>query len=130
VTFTFPDWPLLGKLQLGGKAVLANEKFEGFEPGRPMLCAVIVADEALVLIIATLKTVDVVPRNVESAIGFGLKMIVPGLIVKLTGNAGEGPPPGSGFVIVPDTAIAVVRNDAGTATSKTVPPALAVPPVS
>lgn len=126
----FPDWPLDGKLQVVPKVGGANEKFEGFVPGTPMLCAVIVADEALVLIIATLKTVEVVPRNVESAIGVGLKMIVPGLMVKLNGNAGVGPPPGTGFVIVPDTDIAAVRNGAGTGTSKTVPPALAVPPVS
>ena len=90
-----------------------------------------VADEALVLMIATVVAgADVVPRNVDSVIGLGLKMIVPGLMVKLNENAGEGPPPGNGFVIVPDTGPAVVRNEAGTATSKTVPPALAVPPVS
>lgn len=91
----------------------------------------IVTDEALVLMIATLVTgQDVVPRKVDSAIGLGLKMIVPGLIVKLIANAGLGPPPGSGFVIVPATDIAAVRKAAGTGTSKTVPFALATPPVS
>jgi hypothetical protein len=128
MTVTVPDWPLVGKLQFVPEVGAAKEKFERFVP--PILCTVIVAGAALVLMIATFVAgVEVVPRNVVSTIGFGLKIIVPGLMVKLTGNAGVGPPPGTGFVIVPDTAIAVVRNGAGTGTSKTVPFELATPPV-
>jgi len=123
-----PDWPLDGKLQVAPEVGAAKEKFARFVP--VILCAVIVADEADVLMTATLKIEDVVPRNVDSAIGLGLKMIVPGLIVKLNANAGLGPPPGNGFVIVPATGIAVVRKAAGTGTSKTVPFALATPPGS
>ena len=128
MTDPVPDWPLVGKLQVVPDVGAAKEKFTRFAP--VILCAVIVADEADVLMTATLKIGDVVPRKVDSAIGLGLKMIVPGLIVKLNPNPGLGPPPGNGFVIVPDTGIAVVRNDAGTAMSNAVPPALAVPPVS
>ena len=127
VTIPDPTWPLLGKLQVVPAVGAAKEKFARFVP--VILCAVIVADEADVLMTATLKIEDVVPRKVDSAIGLGLKMIVPGLIVKLNAN-GLGPPPGNGFVIVPATGIAVVRKAAGTGTSKTVPLALATPPES
>ena len=128
MTVPVPTWPLLGKLQVVPAVGAAKEKFERFAP--VILCAVIIAGAALVLMTATLVTgVDVVPRAANSVIGFGLKMIVPGLMVKLNENAGLGPPPGSGFVIVPDTDIAVVRNEAGTGTSKTVPFELGVPPV-
>ena len=72
--------PLGGKLHVVPKVGFANEKFAAFIPA--MLCAVIVPDEALVLMIATFNTEDVVFRNVTSVIGFGLKMIVPGLMVK------------------------------------------------
>jgi hypothetical protein len=116
-----------GKLQVVPKVGEAKEKFAAFVP--VILCAVIVAEEALVLTTAMFATGEVVPRNVVSEIGFGLKMIVPGLMVKLIENPGVGPPPGTGFVMVPDTVIAVVRNEAGTGISKTVPFELAVPPV-
>lgn len=125
-----PDWPLLGKLHVVPEVGVAKEKFAGFAPGTVILCAVIVAGEALVLMIATFAIGEVVPRNVDSAIGLGLKMMVPGLIVKLKLNGGVGPPPGNGFVIVPATGIAVVRKVAGTGTSKTVPFELATPPNS
>ena len=98
-----PDWPLDGKLQVL-EVGAAKEKFARFAPR--ILCAVIVTDEADVLMTATLVVGDVVPRKVDSAIGLGLKMIVPGLIVKLNANAGLGPPPGNGFVIVPATGMA------------------------
>ena len=127
VTFPTPDWPVLGKLHVVPEVGAAKEKFARFVP--VILCAVIVTDEAEVLMTATLLIGDVVPRKVDSAIGLGLKMIVPGLIVKLNGN-GLGPPPGNGFVIVPATGIAAVRKAAGTGTSKTVPFALATPPGS
>jgi len=128
VIVTVPDWPLVGKLQVVPEVGAAKEKFARFAP--VILCAVIVTDEVDVLMTATLKIEDVVPRKVDSAIGLGLKMIVPGWIVKLNPNAGLGPPPGTGFVIVPATSIAVVRKLAGTGTSKTVPFALATPPGS
>ena len=128
VTFPAPDWPVLGKLQVVPEVGAAKEKFARFVP--VILCAVIVTDEADVLITATLVVGDVVPRKVDSAIGLGLKMIVPGLMVKLKLKGGFGPPPGNGLVIVPLTTMAVVRNEEGTGTSKTVPFALATPPGS
>ena len=124
-----PDWPLVGKLQVVPEVGAAKEKFARFAP--VILCAVIFTGEADVLMTATFVAgKDVVPRNVDSKIGLGLKMMVPGLIVKLKLNGGVGPPPGNGFVIVPATGMAVVRNAKGTGTSKTVPFELATPPGS
>lgn len=126
VIVPLPDWPEVGKLQFVPDVGAAKEKFRAFVP--VILCAVIVTDDALVLMTATFMTgAEVVPRNVAREIGFGLKTMVPALIVKLNGNAGVGPPPGTGLVMVPETGIAVMRSDAGTWTSKTVPPELAVP---
>jgi hypothetical protein len=113
VTIPVPDCPVVGKLQLVPKVGAAKEKFKKFAP--VILCAVIVAGDALELMTATLVTgVDVVPRGANSRIGLGLMTIVPGLIVKAKEIAGVGPPPGRGLVMVTVAGPAVVNRKAGT----------------
>lgn len=108
-----PDCPVVGKLQLGPRVGAAKEKFKRFAP--IMLCALIVADDALELMTATLVAgVDVVPRKANNRIGLGLMTIVPGLIVKGKEIAGVGHPPGRGLVMVTVAGPAVVKTKAGT----------------
>ena len=108
-----PDWPLAGKLQLGGTVGVANEKLPKFAPVIPT--AVTVAGDALELMTCTFVTgVEVVPRGANSWIGLGLMTIVPGLIVKAKEIGGVGPPPGRGFVMVTVAGPAEVKRKAGT----------------
>lgn len=132
VTVPVPDCPLDGKLQLVPVVGAAKAKLAAFVP--VMLCAVILsaAPPGLIIVIFAVGVVVlrfVGPRmigdGVTKSTGLGFAVIV-----KANDVAGDGPPPGTGLVIVTVTGPAVVRSETGTGTLKPVPPPVTVPPVS